>query len=424
DAAIPEAPAPAEPEATNEVADMTAPAESAESDQAEDDFRLDVVPPEEDGYSESSAVADEEIRAARSELNALESDIIMDGFANDAFDDHIAEIRDALDQRDMAGLAVAKESLAELEARLREAREARAEEESLAQTDAASEATDSSGSERIDEYMRELEERFQPGDAEDEPALEDDSAAGEPVADADMQEPLIEEAADSDVQNDQPPAEQAEESAVAERSESSATPSSGGLSMWLWPLLGLLLIVALVAAALIWLRRRRAGAAGGRSGPDDAVALARKNVAQEPRELSAHLALLKLLADRDQEQAFTDAFDQMYQVVDDEAASEWQKARALAATQAPDHPLVTTGEGEYEDEFDRRADEMLGMLDVDADESGSEAFEDTAERRGFQPDFGEQSDSDITADELEGQDREAEYDVDTDRAELSDRLSA
>src|SRR5699024_7400640 len=91
-------------------------------------------------------------------------------------------------------------------------------------------------------------------------------------------------------------------------------------------------------------------------------------------------------------------------------------------TQAPDHPLVTTGEGEYEDEFDRRADEMLGMLDVDADESGSEAFEDTAERRGFQPDFGEQSDSDITADELEGQDREAEYDVDTDLAELSDRL--
>lgn len=416
DAAMPESPGPAE----------TAP--EAPPAQSEEDYRLDVVPLDEDQYSDSSAVAEADIERVSERLSDIEEEIAASELENDAFDEHAAEIRDALQQRDMAGLAVAEESLAELVTRLREAREARAEEQRMAQAADGDSATDSEDGDQIADYMRDLQEEFGMQDGAEGPAGDEEMAMADDAVDAgatDEQDQVIDEQA-----AEEPAADSQDIAAEADGTEEVVRPmtvtrtSSGGMSGWLWPAVGLLLLVILVAAGLWWLRRRRESAEPG--GPSlagsNAVDSARVAVNRRPGDLAAHLALLKLLADQSREQEFTDAFDQMYQQVDDEAAPEWQEALSLAAIHAPDHPLLTPREMSIDDDFDRRADEMLGMLDVDESDPDSE-FEPGTEPQfsADAPDedkvfeFGEEED--LT--EGSGEDT---FDEDTDLAVLSERL--
>jgi pilus assembly protein FimV len=438
DAAMPESP---EPAASETGADEAGEAAS-ESAQADEDFRLDVVPPEEDQYSETSAVSESEIERVSEQLAQVEEEIAAEGLENEAFDEHVAEVRDALDQRDMAGLAVAEESLAELEARLREAREARAEQERLAQSADGEAATDSEEGDQIADYMRELEEEF--GTQEGEEAADDE----EQVAMADSGDDAGMDTAAEDGASDEAEAtadEAAEGSDEAEPAEQAATPmtvtrtSNGGLPGWLWPAVGILVLALLVAGGLWWVRRKRGeGLAGEESlAAGDAVDAARASVARDPGDLAAHLALLKLLADRGREREFTDAFDEMYQEVDDESAPEWQEALSLAAAHVPDHPLLTPREESVDDDFDRRADEMLGMLDVGDDESeeASEPESERAEAASDRPESRADDDFDLGLEDDdeaapsfgrrerdESDDREDTFDEDMDLAVLSERL--
>ncbi|HLR87045.1 MAG TPA: FimV/HubP family polar landmark protein, partial [Wenzhouxiangella sp.] len=186
EAALPDTPDPVsapEPKPEPEEADASA-GESDAAQAAGEDYRLDVVPPDEDGFSEGTAVAEDELDRVADSLAELKEEAAAEGLDGEAFDDHASEIRTALDQRDMAGLAVAEESLAELQARLREMREARALEEEAVEPDVAG------SDDLVADYMRELEDEFdissgdQPAQADsdaDEPA-DDEEIAGQPAA--------------------------------------------------------------------------------------------------------------------------------------------------------------------------------------------------------------------------------------------------
>ena len=365
------------------------PAEDERPTGAEDDgdFRLDVVPPEDDEYSESSAVAEGEIQRVSDQLAEVEEAILAEDLDDPAFDEHVEEVRDALERRDMAGLAVAEESLAELEARLLEAREARAEQ-----------ATDSEEGDQIADYLSELEEAFGAGEGDAaDPDADEAMSEADGLADDGEQAAADTDAADEASPDDQAAGEQADELAAgenaaagtdeagaeaddqqeAQRPMTVTSTSSSTLMDWLWPALGLVLVVLVGLAAVVWLRRRRED--GGRSEPTlgggDAVDSARASLARNPDDLAVHLALLKVLADEGREQEFTDAFDQMYQEVDDESAPEWQEALSLASAHVPDHPLLTPRDSslDEDEDFDRRADEMFGMLDVDEGEPAEPA---------------------------------------------------
>ncbi|NEZ03351.1 hypothetical protein G4Y73_04215 [Wenzhouxiangella sp. XN201] len=335
------------PEAEPERETATTPT----SGEQDTDHRLDVVPLEDEPSDEGAAVSDGEIRRVRGELTEIEDEIFAGGLERQEFDDRIAEIHDALDQSDLAGLAVAQESLAELQERLREVREAEA-----AQDDALADTGDGETAEanRVDEYMRELQGQF------------DDDAS-----DSDAAEPSPEETADA-----------AEDTGDVARNERVSTEASADDSLpgWLLPAVGILVLALILAVVVFWLRGRRATDDEPQAGEARAftVKSARSRVARHPTDLAAHLALLQVLADRGQTEAFTDAFDRMYQQVDDESDPNWQEAVSLAAAHAPDHPLLTpqeTSAGDEGDEYDRRADEMIGMLEADSDEEAAEEHE-------------------------------------------------
>lgn len=423
--------------------------EDATADEEAEEFRLDVVPPEDDESSESSAVAEGDVQRVSDQLAEVEETIIAEDLENPAFDEHVAEVREALERRDMAGLAVAEESLAELEARLRDAREARAEQERMARSDGGERATDSEEGDQIADYMSELEEELGAGEGDgadpeadetvagSEEAADDDAGDDDSADAAEREEQSDERVADEDAEADAEEAgAEADDEQDAQRPMTVTRTSEGGLMAWLWPAVGLLLLVVVVLAALAWLRRRR-GEAGGRSEPTlgggDVVDSARAAVARDPENLGARLALLKLLADEGREQEFTDAFDQMYQEVDDESEPEWQEALSLASVHVPDHPLLTPREAslDEDEDFDRRADEMFGMLDVDEDASDEPArFDDEADLEAEETVFdlgGEDEESDRAPRREDDVDkaepgREDSFDEDMDLAVLSERL--
>ncbi len=319
--------------------------------------RLDVVPPEDEQFSDSSSVAEEELDRVRDDLADVEREIAEQDFDGTALDEHVQEVREALAQRDIAGLAVAEESLAELQERLREARLARAELEALAQTGMGAQ------DDAVADYLSELEDEFGTVAAgADEPRLADQ--APQPGAADSAADPVAVGEAEQSIAGSEASDEAGQTMAVT-RTDGS------GLSAWLWPLIGLLVLLGLVLAIFRWLRGRSASRTGsGAVTGDQAVEAARAAVRRNPDDLGARLALLRLLGDYGNEHEFTDAFDQMYQEVEDETAPQWQDALSLAAVHAPDHPLLQGNETGYsvDEEFDRRADDMLGMLDTEEHE--------------------------------------------------------
>lgn len=415
--------------------------EAAAEEEAESVYRLDVVPPEEDEYSDGSAVSDGEIRRVQSSLAEVEDEILAEGLESEEFDQRIGEVREALEQRDLAGLAVAEESLAELQSRLREVREARAEESRLAQS------ADAEGGEGADDevadYLRQLEQEFDTGTGDDERSGEDEMTTGdeEPAESetaGDEAVGQVEEPADAAVNDAEPVADEA--GGEDQRPMAVTRTSSGGLSDWLWPAIGLLLVIGIAVGVWMWLRGRQSDQGGvfSPASGDGAVDSARAAVARQPSDLSARLALLKLLAERGREEEFTDAFDQMYQEVDDESAPEWQEALSLAAAHAPEHPLLRPHEtplDEEDSEFGRREDQMLGMFDVDEDEdedrfaeAGTDDEIPESERDDtFDLGLDEDEPGQVPAGEPETaaeQDEEGEesFDMDMDLAVLSERL--
>jgi pilus assembly protein FimV len=403
------APAEAEPEAPAQEPDGdsaapetdTAGAEAAEEEATADSSpRLDVVPPEEDSYAEEGAVSESELAEVRESLAEVRSEIVSEGIDNPELDDRMAEIDQALDQRDLAGLAVAQESLAELEARLREVREAQAEEAA-----ADEQAGDETASDPVSQYMDELQSELAADDPS--PVADDESPADEGAADAGTDE----QAAVADTEGDTGTEAEGEAAGETRPMTVTRTSGSGGWMDWLWPALAAVALVIVLIAAVLW-RRQRQDAAGSAGPERDALEAARARVDREPESLAAHLGLLRVLGERGGEEQFADAFDQMYQVVDDESDPDWQEALTLAAAYAPDHPLLTpSDDGGEQSEIDRRTDEMLGMFDTEAaDVDGEGGFDD------FEPSTRESGEDEAD----EGSSEELSEDMDL--AVLSERL--
>ncbi len=399
-----------------------------EPEEPEAEHRLDVVPPEDDEFADGPAVSEGEIRRIQGALADVEDEILAEQLESPEFDEQIAEIRDALESRDMAGVAFAEESLAELEASLREARREREEAEAIAETE----------EDEVVAYFDELERELVGESDETTPVPDEDPALAE-----------VEETTDPFAADPADPAEEPtreEDVVVAEEPSPTepdvqpmtTTPTSGGLlglGLWQWLALAVLLIVVALVAAVVLMRRRQSAASESGltiASAGDAEANARKKVARNPADLSAHLALLKLLASKDDESRFADAIDEMYQQVDDEEDERWQEALGLAMTHAPDHPLLTPNETPVEssgedDDLARRTDQMLSMLDADEeDELQDDEFDIDSETPGSEEQALERElDDALTApadeqddDRGEGQD----LGEDVDLADLSNRL--
>ena len=400
DAAVPEA-------------DPTEPAPATAEEPEDVVHRLDVVPPEDDEFADGPAVSDGDIQRVRGVLADVEDEIASERLESEEFDEHVAEIREALDSRDMAGLAFAEESLAELEARLREARREREEEqERLAAVE----------EDEVDAYFSELEREL---------ASEDDDVT--PVPDEEPAVAAVDEVPDPDdeLAPADPATDPAEEAAPADEPVAAAPEPEAptGLALWQWLAIAIAVIVVVLLAVggLLFFRQRRNAATGASesAGTGDDEADARKAIGRDPANLAAHLALLKTLADRDDNDRFADALDQMYQHVDDEEDGHWQEALGLALIHAPDHPMLTppeTAAANLEDEeLERRTDEMLSMFDVDDDDG-----EDVGPAQGdsdsqvSEPDE-ERLDAEASGEAAESGDDE-DFGDDLDLGELSNRL--
>lgn len=366
--------------------------------------RLEVVPPESDTFDDGPVVSEGEISRASARLTDLEDQMYAEALDSNELRRQVAAIREAIATREAAGLAVADEEMAILEARLREARQARDEAERLA---AEVEEDD------VSAYFRQLEDELaglEPREEDPLPAdmddVVDEAPVAETVVEAEQPEPVVPERTVMPV---------------------AAVDDGRSLPLWLWLVAGVLLIAVLLAAGMVW-SRRRAGSetsGGAATGP---IERARTRIKASPANLAAHLTLLEALAAADENDAFADALDQMYQHVDDEDDARWQKALNLAVIHAPNHPMLTPNEtplaegGDDDDDDDRldeRTREMLGILG---------AAEDDAEQEATSPDdYDLDSDLDIGDDDqtrlMGGQDDEPEIEgVDLDLAALSNRL--
>ncbi|MBB6085813.1 FimV/HubP family polar landmark protein [Wenzhouxiangella marina] len=403
DEAIPEVEVESEPEQEAPVDDVV--------------HRLEVVPPEGEVDDEGPAVSEAELSEARARLSELEDQMYTEGLENDQFYRQIEEIRDAIEAREMAGLAIADEEMANLEARLRDAREARAAEAEMAAADAAASAEEATGDE-VDAYFRQLE---------------DELGAGEEVASEAPAETVDAEQGASDTDSTQQEASTTEPT-MAEPAPMPVTDTgSGGLPAWIWAVLAL--VLAGGAGAFWWLRKR--GASGDAAGPSAGVTgvdveAARERVASNRDDLDAHLALLNTLAAEGDESAFSDALDGMYAVVDHDDDPRWQEALNLAVVNAPDHPLLTPPEtasiglDDDDDEgLDTKTREMLGILGGDDSSSGDDIhgseFEDDVVAEASV--FDQEDDDADSAPSREDRAEETLSDaIDMDLAALSDRL--
>lgn len=354
-------------------------------------YRLEVVPPEGETVEDLPSVSDSEIEEANRRLTELEDQFYIEGLENDELYRQVEDIRDAIEARDMAGLAVANEELANLESRLRAAREERAIAEELAAreeaareeaalAEAAADESADGAVDQVDEYFRDLEDELG--------VAGDDSMAASADDDSVMIDESLDGSADMTESMETMPADEATgESQTESESQPEATrpitvvgsDRDGGLSAWLWALIGGALILVVGIGLFIWnmLRKR----------PDDRSQLEptlglddlRMRVAEEPGNLDAHLALLNGLAMTDNEDRFSDALDEMYAEVDDDNDPRWQDALNLAVMNAPDHPLLTpheasdTGAEDTIDGLDDRTREMLGILDRPENESIAES---------------------------------------------------
>ena len=394
-------------------ADPVEPAPATAEEPEDVVHRLDVVPPEDDEFADGPAVSDGDIRRVRGALTEIEDEIVSERLDSEEFDEHVAEIREALDSREMAGLAFAEESLAELEARLREARRERDETEQLAAVE----------DEDVDAYFSDLERELV-GDPDEATPVPDDEPAVAAVDDV--------RGPDGELAPADPVTDPVDEAAPVGGDQPAATApeldTQTGLGLWQWLAIAVAVIVVVLIAvgAFLFLRQRRnaAGEASGRVAAADPETDARKAVGRNPSNLAAHLALLKVLADRDENERFADALDQMYQHVDDEEDAHWQEALGLALIHAPDHPMLTppeTAPGEVGDEeLERRTDEMLSMFDVE-DESEERPTDEDSEL-----DIPEPADERVDADAASSEEVVAvddeEFGEDLDLGELSNRL--
>lgn len=389
-------------------ADVSAPSpEPTPSETPDVAHRLEVVPPESEVFDDGAAVSDGEISRASGRLSELEDQMWAEELEREDLIRQIESIRDAIETREAAGLAVADEEIAILEDRLREAREARA----VSETAAAGPESD-----EVDAYFRELEDELGLG-------AEDDTIA----ADSDLAEA-------DDVGADVEPVAEAEPAPAPV----ARTGSDGGLMAWMWPALGLLVILGLVALVLVMRRSAGSGRASGskRFAADEAAARAR--IAARPGSLAAHLALLEALGAQDDTDGFSNALDDMYQQVESDDDPDWQSALNMAVVHAPNHPLLTPNETALADDvddsdgLDDRTREMLGILGADESEQAPNADEiEPASPDDYEIDSDLQPEDEkhlFEADDVDEFSAPTEPELDQqddfDLAEISDRLDA
>jgi len=357
---------------------------SADAETGQADHRLALVPPTDEGEGNGMSGDAAEVEALRQQLARAEEELFAARQEADEFRDRLSELEDLVRGNPNA-IGVRDVELAGLEQTLREAREATRED--------SDPELRSRVSEQLDEYIEQFEAATDAGDAADTAGPAQDADAAPALADAgDADDP----AAATD------PADAAAPEAEAVSPPERVVTEIGGrgfLQRLLdgttgWLLAGLGVLLALVALAGLVVRRKRREAApavpaqraeprapAAPAAPADPVARARAAVTERPHELARHVELLRTLAGENDQAAFADALEAMFEHVDSGQEPEWREALELAERTVPGHALVkgssdwvARGDEGHDDEpsseLDREAevDDLMSRLDADLDE--------------------------------------------------------
>lgn len=374
DAPEPESPGDPTPQA---AADQ---AVAAREPEAEPEGRLELVPAGDDDSGTGLDGEDGEVSRLREQLARTEEELFTARLEAEDFQARLEDL-EAMVARNPDGVGIADAELAGLEETLRAARMAAAED--------ADPAMRAEVTAELDEYLDRFESAAEP--PADEMAMGDDAMA---AADDSAATP------DETVPDDGASEEGAEENAgeAVEQEEPVVTQvGSGGGSVMsnplFWPIAGLIALLLALGGFWIALQRRRREAEEApvvvRSRPEpaeptmvmeDPVDRARAAVAERPDDLAAHLALLNALAGRDEQRAFDDALEHMFEHVESGDEPAWREAVELASTVSPEHVLVKGSadwmsgpgdlEGDPKDDLDEESEvgDLMSRLDAEQDE--------------------------------------------------------
>lgn len=334
----------------------------------EPEGRLELVPAGDDDTGSGLDSEGQEVDRLREQLARTEEELYTARLEAEDFQARLEDL-EAMVARNPDGVGIADAELAGLQETLRSARIAASEE---ADPELRAEVTA-----QLDDYL----ERFESvADQVDTTPSMDDAPA---MADADEVAAVSGET------------EEAVEESEPDRPV--VTQVGDGNGGWMsnplfWPIAGLLALLIALGGVWIALQRRRREAENAPTvrravkpkAPDapvqDPVDRARAEVAERPADLAAHLALLNVLAGRDEPRAFEDALEHMFEHVESGEEPAWREAVELAGTVAPEHVLVKGSadwvagpgdiDGEPKDEIDEESEvgDLMSRLDAEEDD--------------------------------------------------------
>ncbi|GIX33205.1 MAG: hypothetical protein KatS3mg125_1161 [Lysobacterales bacterium] len=253
-------------------------------------------------------------------------------------------------QRSRESLAAAEQELGELRSRVRELEAIESDQQrliALKDTELAN----------LRQRLAELEERLRAAEAASTAPQEAPHAAvAEPVEPRPTEAPPPSEPVQAAPPAPQRPVASAPPPAAAPPAAPAPSPPSEEATPWYSnpAVIGGGVAVLLLALALAWLMRRRASQATGEKSlasrlvaaappqqaqAEDRLKELRAAVEANPTDLQAHLALLRLLYNREDPVAFEIAAESMAGYVGEGPSPEWEEVLAMGREIAPEHPL-------------------------------------------------------------------------------------
>lgn len=352
---------------------------AAADSRREREARLSLVPPD-DGADEGAGDGSQgqQIRDLQQRLARAEEELYAARQESEEFQARVEELERVLEARREQGVGVRDAELASLEQTLREAREAGREDADPAVREAMSDRLDSA----IDQASAGDVEEAGAGNTADAAGLDDTIGAAP--------ETQAETAADGVASTDPAGPEDGDEATPTTATTEVGSGSRGLFgNPFMLAVIGLALLVLVALGAAFVLRRRSAGeveaprplkrASEMPRPAADPVRTARDRVRANPADLAAHHALLETLADDRRRDDFAEAFEAMFEHVDDEDHPQWRKALDLAGRIIPGHGLVK-GSADWvadsgpadsprsELEEESEVDDLMSRLDADFDE--------------------------------------------------------
>lgn len=313
------------------VSDSAVPAEEApaavaaagEPDASAVEHRLELVPPREDETAGGSAGEDEALSRMQENLARMEEELFAARLEADELRERLVEMEMFLAEEGRR-LGLPDEELAAFQQALRESRTSAGDD-------------DPDVSEAVRRLLAEAggeDTEAGAGDAMESGtgAATDSEAAG--AADAPVADEVADEAA-------QAPADSETERRVTQVGSPEGSLFDRLVGSWLlWAALLLMLVALVVLAWRMIAGRRETGEAPVQATAGASLEAARRQVQQDPEDLNSHLALLRLLAAREDEAGFAAVLEDMFGYVNTGQERQWRDALRLASTIVPEHALV------------------------------------------------------------------------------------